>query len=471
MKKVRVRFAPSPTGHLHIGGVRTALFNWLFARHHRGTFILRIEDTDLKRSKKRYLDEILDCLLWLGLKWDEGPYLQTRRLKVYRRYVQRLLDEGKAYHCYESRLTPHESKKKTPDTRRKTHDTRHETRGAIRFKVPPEKVKMNDLVHGPIEFDNSLLGDFIIQKSDGSPTYNFACVVDDYEMHITHVIRGDDHISNTPKQLALYQALDVPWPEFAHIPLIMGPDRTRLSKRHGATAITQYRKEGYLPQALVNFLALLGWSPGEDLEIIGLDEIIRRFSLSRVGRTSSIFNLEKLEWMNHQYIKRIDLDGLTDLLIPFLRAKGYIGARDDREFCKRVVEVFGDRTKKLADFTGLTSFIFQNRITFSRAAKERLLNNPQTPRIFGTLVERLSPMDAFDAASVEKSCRALIGDLGIPSGELIHPARAALTGRTVSAGLFEVMSLLGKERVIGRLDRATKLIEGWRKQAIIGKDK
>ncbi len=454
---VRVRFAPSPTGHLHIGGVRTALFNWLFARHNKGTFILRIEDTDLKRSKKKYLDEISDCLLWLGLKWDEGPYPQTKRLKVYQKYAQRLLDEGKAYY------TDRKPKDKVQGQKSKG--------GAISFKVPPEKVKINDLVHGPIEFDNSLLDDFIIQKSDGFPTYNFACVVDDYEMQITHVIRGDDHISNTPKQLALYQALGVPWPEFAHIPLVMGQDRTLLSKRHGATTITQYRKEGYLPRALINFLSLLGWSPGEDLEIIDLDEIIRRFSLSRVGRTASIFNIEKLQWMNHQYIKKMDLDELTDLVTPLLKAKGYIGTSYDRKFLKGVVELFQGRMKTLVDSTGLTDYLFVDKITFSREAREKLSGSEQSPQIFKALVERLGTMDDFDAVSVEERCRALIKDLGIPSGELIHPTRAALTGRTVSPGLFEVMSLLGKKRVIERLKRAAKSIEAWRKKTLMGKDK
>jgi len=426
---VRVRFAPSPTGHLHIGGVRTALFNWLFARRHQGRFILRIEDTDLRRSKKRFLDEILESLEWLGLKWDEGPYLQSKRLKVYQRYAKRILDEGKAY----------------------------QVKGkAIRFRVPPTKVKIEDLVHGPIEFDNSLLDDFIIQKSDGLPTYNFACCCDDHEMQITHVIRGDDHISNTPKQLALYQALNISHPKFAHIPLIMGQDRTRLSKRHGAIAITYYKKEGYLPQALINFLALLGWSPGEDREIVELDEIISKFSLARVRKTASIFNLDKLQWMNHEYIKKMDLDELTELLVPILMARDWIGRKYDRTFLKKVVKLFQGRMKTLKDITQLADYIFLKRMSLSRDANAMILKSPKIPHIFKALIERLSTVERFDAASVEACCRALIKELGFASGELIHPARAALTGRTVSPGLFELMELLGPQKVLGRLEKAIK---------------
>lgn len=424
---VRVRFAPSPTGHLHIGGVRTALFNWLFAKHHQGKFILRIEDTDLRRSKKRFLDEILESLEWLGLKWDEGPYLQSERLKVYQRYARRLLDEGKAYQV---------------------------KGGAIRFRVPPTRVKIEDLVHGPIEFDNSLLDDFILQKSDGLPTYNFACCCDDHELQITHVIRGDDHISNTPKQLALYQALDIPQPKFAHIPLIMGQDRARLSKRHGATAITYYKKEGYLPQALINFLALLGWSPGEDQEIVDLDEVISKFSLERVRKTASIFDLDKLQWMNHQYIKKMELDELTELLIPILMSRGWIGTGYDRTFLKKVAGLFQSRMKTLEDIIRLADYIFSKKMSFSSDADALILKNPRIPRIFKALIERLHSLERFDAASVDVCCRGLIKELGLASGELIHPARAALTGRTVSPGLFELMELLGPQKVQKRLQKA-----------------
>lgn len=431
---VRVRFAPSPTGHLHIGGVRTALFNWLFARSRGGRLILRIEDTDLRRSKKQFLDEILASLLWLGLEWDEGPFLQTERVKLYQSHAKRLLDEGKAYR----------------------------SSGAIKFKVPPNKVKINDLVHGEIEFDNSLLGEFVIQKSDGFPTYNFACCVDDYEMRITHVIRGDDHISNTPKQLAIYEALGLVNPEFAHIPLIMGKDRARLSKRHGATAIAYYRKEGYLPQALVNFLALLGWSPGEDLEILDVGEMISRFSLERVGKTSSAFNLEKLKWMNHQYIKKVQEDEFVDLVIPFLKKRRYIASKPDLGFLKRVVRLFQERTKTLVEFTQLTDYLFLKRMRISGDAKKMLLANPQIPGNFKLLIERLSAMDSFEARSIEVKLRGLVDELGIKSGELIHPVRAALTGRTVSPGLFELMELMGKQKVIERLNRAAKNIKTWR---------
>lgn len=327
---VRVRFAPSPTGHLHIGGVRTALFNWLFARHNKGSFILRIEDTDRQRSNKAFLDEILESLRWLGLDWDEGPCFQAQRLDLYRKYSRQLLKDKKAY--------------------------RVNGQDAIMFKVPAEQVKINDLVHGKIEFDNRLLKDFVIQKSDGYPTYNFACVVDDYDMKITHVIRGDDHISNTPKQTVLYHALNFETPEFAHIPLIMGAHKLRLSKREGATAVNYYREQGYLSDALVNFLALMGWSPGKNQEIIDRDGLVSKFSLEKVVKTSAIFNPDKLDWINSQYIKKLGTEELVRLTSPFLGEEN-----------KELIKLFQGRIKTLLEIKEQTDYFFLKKLKIGRA--------------------------------------------------------------------------------------------------------
>ncbi len=438
MKPVRVRFAPSPTGYLHIGGARTALFNWLFARHNKGKFILRIEDTDRQRSQKEFLDDVLDSLKWLGLNWDEQPCFQSKRLELYRRYTEKLVNEGKAY----------------------------QTEGAVFFKVLPENVAINDLVHGKIEFDNKLLKDFVIQKSDGFPTYNFACVIDDYELKITHIIRGDDHISNTPKQLALYRALGLNEPEFAHIPLIMGPDKTPLSKRHGAASIIYYRREGYLPGAVVNFLALMGWSPGKNQEIIDKAEIVKKFSLDKVLKTSAIFNIDKLNWMNSQYIKKLDIEELISLLSPFLdelrrsvSGKGKADAGDEtKEKNRALTRLFQGRIKTLSGIKQQAGYFFSEQVQYTEQARERILKDKNTLTVFKALIEHLKDLDDFSSPAVEQACRSLIKELAISSGDLIHPVRAALSGRTVTPGLFELIAILGKEKTIKRLEDAAQLI-------------
>jgi len=334
MDNVRVRIAPSPTGYLHVGTAHTALFNWLFARHNKGTFILRIEDTDLARSTKEYEENIIEGLKWLGLYWDEGPYYQTQRLDLYRKYADELLKKGLAYYCY---CTPEEleerrkealAQKKPPRYDRKClylsdeERARYEREGrkpAIRLLVPEGKTVFNDIIRGEIEFNNEDIGDFVIMKSDGIPTYNFAVVIDDYTMGITHVIRGEDHISNTPKQLFIYNAFGWTPPEFAHLPLLLGPDRSKLSKRHGVTSVTEYKKMGYLPQALVNYLALLGWTPEENREIYTVEELIELFDLRRVTKNPGIFDVTKLEWINTQHIRRLSLEELADLTYPFFK--------------------------------------------------------------------------------------------------------------------------------------------------------
>ncbi len=432
---VRVRFAPSPTGYLHIGGARTALFNWLFARHHNGVFILRIEDTDIKRSEDKYLEEILDSLKWLGMDWDEGPYFQSKRFDLYKEYAERLIKQGDAY------LTSEEGKEG------KTQ--------AVRFKTPREMVYIDDLIHGRIQFDNSLIeDDLVIMKSDGSPTYNFACVIDDATLGITHVIRGDDHISNTPKQLPLYKALGFDIPRFAHIPLILGEDRSRLSKRHGAASVTSYREEGYMPEAVINYLALLGWSPGNDIEILSGSEIIDKFELSNVNKTNAVFNIDKLKWMNGQYIRLTPVENLYDLLVPLLKEGNLYKESPDREKIIEVIKLLQKRIFTLSEFIPQARIFFESKVEFVEGAKEKYLTNQNIKNWFDELINVLNSITSFDIETLEKEFRALTTRLGIKTGELVHPTRVALTGRTIGPGLFETMHLLGKETVIKRLREA-----------------
>ena len=431
VSRVRVRFAPSPTGFLHIGGARTALFNWLFARHEGGAFLLRIEDTDRQRSQQRYVDEILDSLRWLGMDWDEGPFFQSQRLDLYRRRAEELRAKGSAY----------------------------EAEGALHFRVPMEVVEMDDLIHGRISVDNRLAKDLVIVKSDGSPTYNFACVVDDADMGITHVVRGDDHISNTPKQVALYRALGLEPPRYAHIPMIHGEDRARLSKRTGAKAISEFRAEGYLPEGLFNYLALLGWSPGGNEEIVAREEMVRRFDLRRVNKTAAIFNVEKLNWVNAQHLKRQDPARLASVLRPELEQAKVIGPSVPQERLVEIVRLLQARAQTLRDLAASVGWFFAKSVRLDAEARKKIAETEGVARTFGLLVERLQALAAFDHAAVEQCCRGVIAELGIQSGALIHPVRAALTGRTVGPGLFELMAVMGKETCIARLQAALKRLQ------------
>jgi glutamyl-tRNA synthetase len=426
-KRVRVRFAPSPTGYLHIGSARTALFNWLFAQSKKGIFLLRIEDTDKERSQKKYVDEILASLGWLGITWEGKPFYQTKRSKLYESYAKRLIEDGAAYEV---------------------------KGGAMMFKMPKDTIVVSDLIRGPIEFDGSLQEDLVIMKSDGNPTYNFACVVDDIDMGITHVIRGEDHISNTPKQIALYQALGAPLPLFAHIPLILGEDRSRLSKRHGATSISEYRTMGYLPAALVNFMALLGWSPGDNREVMTRDELVRSFSLDRVVKTPAIFNQEKLNWINNQYIKNMDTETLTDLIQDEMKRCRQKGKKISRTELKNIVRLFKTRLKKISDFCDQAQYFFLTNVVYDKEAVDTFLRRKELKIIFNLLINDLKRVRPFNPETIEKCCRDLIQKLGIASGDLIHPARAAITGRTTSPGLFEVIHLLGKDVTVKRLKYA-----------------
>jgi len=424
---VRVRFAPSPTGNLHIGGGRTALFNWLFSQSQNGKFILRIEDTDKERSKQEFVDEILDSLKWLGFNWDE-LYYQSERFDQYRLHADRLLKAGLAYI------------EKSP-----------EGKEAIIYKVPARKIKARDLIRGQIEFDSSLIKDQVLIKSDGTPTYNFACVVDDAQMNITHIIRGDDHISNTPKQILLYEALEFGLPQFAHLPLIMGVDGGRLSKRTGATAISDYRKMGYLSEALLNYLLLLSWAPGDNRELISVNEAVKIFDIKNVNKTQATFDLKKLDWINNQYLKGADPEKLADELIPLLEAKHYINRINfDRNYLLVLVKLFQARLPRLNDFLDWADFFFLDEPVIEEAAKEKYLAQDLSKE-FSLFAQRLDNLGSFEIIHIESSFRELVAELGIEAKKLIHPIRVALTGKTIGPGLFEVIYYLGKERSRRRL--------------------
>ncbi len=438
---IRVRFAPSPTGNLHIGGARTALFNWLYARAKDGKFILRIEDTDQHRSRKEYLDEILQSLSWLGFNWDE-IYFQIQRLDIYRAYAQRLLKDGRAY-LAASQQTEEGSSQPLQE--------------AIVFRVHPQRVRINDLIHGQIEFDTSVIKDQVLIKSDGTPTYNFACVVDDATMQITHVIRGDDHISNTPKQILLYKALGFRIPEFAHLPLILSKSGGRLSKRTGATAISQFRQMGFLPEALVNYLLLLGWSPGENREIIDIKEAARLFDITNANKTAATFDMDKINWINNQYIKGYSIEKLVDLLMPMLRQRfprtqSYYS---DRQKLQGLVKLYQGRINTLGDLLEWADFFFTDEINVDPAAAQRYLSQDLSSE-FSLFLERIEKLEHFEVATIEKAFRELIVELNISSRQLIHPIRVALTGKTVGPGLFDVIFYLGKEVTRIRLSRWIK---------------
>ncbi|MFA4888866.1 MAG: glutamate--tRNA ligase [Candidatus Omnitrophota bacterium] len=427
---VRVRFAPSPTGNLHIGGARTALFNWLYACAKQGEFILRIEDTDKERSKPEYVEEILGSLKWLGFNWSE-VYYQSQRFDLYRQHAEALLKAGKAY----------------------SEKLAGKPGEAIIFKVTPQKIQVRDLIRGEIEFDASLIKDQVLMKSDGTPTYNFACVVDDATMNITHVIRGDDHISNTPKQVLLYQALGFKLPDFAHLPLILGMEGGRLSKRSGATAISDYRKMGYLSAALANYLLLLSWAPGENRELIDIQEAIRLFDIKDVNKTAATFDMQKLNWMNNQYLKKIDPEKLCDDIIPLLIEKGSINKDNfDRNYLCSIVKLFQARLSTINDFPDWADFFFSDELKIDPEAEKKFLSRDLS-REFQLFSQRLEALELFDVAQIENCFRGLVKELGMEAKQLIHPLRVALTGKAIGPGLFEVIYYLGKARSKERLLR------------------
>jgi glutamyl-tRNA synthetase len=471
MTQVRTRFAPSPTGYLHIGGARTALFNYLFARHHGGKFILRIEDTDRERSTPEAIHAILDSMTWLQLEWDEGPLYQTERYPLYKEKIQQLLTAGKAYPCIctpeeldaKRQLAQKEKRKPVYDgTCRPSEGTIPELPAGkpyvIRFRSPRDGTTVvDDAVKGEVVFDNRELDDLIIARSDGTPTYNFCVVVDDIDMAISHIIRGDDHLSNTPRQIQLYRALGQQPPTFAHVPLILGTDKTRLSKRHGATSVTAYRDMGYFPEAVVNYLVRLAWSYG-DQEIFSRDELIEKFALENVGKSAGIFNPEKFLWVNFQYLKSRPLSRLADDIIPFIKAKGY-PVPQDKQWLERMIATLQERAKTLAELVDQAHFYLAESITIDdKAAKKFLTAAAAKP--LSKLVERLSGLDDFTEANIERAFASVLQDLGLSMGQLAQPVRVALTGSTVSPGVHEIIAVLGKQRALQRLRLALDRLQG-----------
>ncbi|MBX6353548.1 MAG: glutamate--tRNA ligase [Thermoflavifilum sp.] len=483
--QVRVRFAPSPTGALHIGGARTAYFNWLFARKHGGVFVLRIDDTDRQRSTEASYRQILDSLRWLGITWDEGPevegpfgpYRQSERLSVYREQLDRLWEQDKVYACF---CSPEKLAEEREQAQREGRAPRYaghcaglsleEQRRRIAAGEPHAfrlrtastgQTVVRDVIRGEVTFDNRELDDFIVWKTDGMPTYHFASCVDDALMHITHVIRAEEHLSNTPRHVALFQALGVQPPVFAHVPMILAPDRSKLSKRHGATSVEEYREQGILPEALVNYLLLLGFSPGEDREIVSRDEAVQLFDLERVAKHAAVYDVKKLEWINAHYVHNMSPDALLDQIWPELEGRGWTGpdpAREQLAWLRTAVEFARERTRTVRDLPDMLRYYFEAPESYDEKGARKHFR-PETAVRLQAAADRLADVRPFGAVEVEKAFRSLISDLGIKGGDLIHPTRLALTGVTVGPGLFDVMVLLGRDECVARMRRAAQWIE------------
>ncbi len=423
---VRVRFAPSPTGFLHIGSARTAIFNWLYARHSRGKFLLRVEDTDLKRSESRFLDEILEDLKWLGLDWDEEPLFQSKRFGVYREKAAELLAAGKAY---------------------KDGD-------AVLFKVEPGRtIAFDDLIHGRISVESDTIKDQVIIKSDGSPTYNFSCVVDDSFLGITHVLRGDDHISNTPKQIIFYEAFGLTPPRFGHMPLILGTDGAKLSKRHGGVSVEEYKRDGFLPEALANYLILLGWTPKDGREILPPAEAVKVFEISEMNDVQAKFDLQKLRWLNAEYIMKSSNARLIPLVRQYLYAAGIPTADFSDAYLAKVLDLYKVRAKTLSEFPPMIDCFFREDFPFDEEGRKHL-EKPESREFLRILADQLAGITDFSHATIEVVFREFAEERGIKPGPIIHPARMAVSGKTKGAGLFEMMEVLGRERVVARMRRA-----------------
>ena len=457
--KVVTRFPPSPTGYLHIGGARTALFNWLFARQKGGTFILRIEDTDKERSTDEATNAILDSMKWLGLDWDKGPYFQSQRNDIYEEHIKRLLSSGKAYHCH---CTPEELEMRRNKAKAKGLKPKYDGKcrdlglgpapgSVVRLKSPQTgRTAFHDLVKGPVSFDNDELDDLILKRSDGSPTYHLAVVVDDITMGLTYIIRGDDHVNNTPRQILIYQALGEPLPQYAHVPMILGPDKARLSKRHGATSVLAYRDMGYLPHALINALVRLGWSYG-DQEKFTMDELIEKFSLENVGKSAGVFNAEKLLDLNAQYIRESETTYLTEKVMPFLEALGFKDLNPD--LVTGAVETLKPRSRTLVEMAEAARFYFLEDIIYEEKGDKKFLK-PNILEHLEDITARLEKASDFSVKGLEEIFVAFLEERQIKLGKVAQPIRVALTGKTASPGLFEVMTVLGQDAVLSRLEKA-----------------
>lgn len=500
---VRVRFAPSPTGSFHIGGARTALFNYLFAKKNKGKFILRIEDTDVERSNLKWEKEILDSLLWLKIKWDGKPYRQSERIKIYEKYLKKLLEENKAYFCF---CTPEELEGERQEQLKEGKAPKYSGRCAIlskeeaekfkkegrpsviRFRVPSKIIAIDDLIRGKIKFDTLLIGDTVIAKDEKTPLYNFSCAVDDFEMKISHVIRGEDHISNTPKQILIQEALNFPRPKYAHIPLTLGRDRTKLSKRHGAVSISEYKNQGYLAEAMVNFMALLGWNPGTEKEIFSMKELIKEFSLEKMTKSGAIFNIERLDWMNGYYIRQKSIEDLTKLCIPYLidaklispKGKKYQIRETDEEISENqlqnIVRLSQERLKKLSEIGELTSFFFKEKLDYNKellkwknmSDEELKISLEKLEKIISKVEEKNFKKEVLEKLLMEESDNRGVGPVpespsaaryGVKDrGKLFWPLRVALSGKKASPGPCEIAEVLGKEKTLKRIKEAKILL-------------
>lgn len=473
-EKPRVRFAPSPTGYLHVGGARTALFNCLFARHFGGTLILRIEDTDLERSTAEMVDGILQGLQWLGINWDEGPYYQTQRTDLYRAAAEKLVESGAAYYCFCTREELEQRRAKAAQEGRppkyegtcrqidRAEASRRRLAGAaaaVRFAVPESGITaFADAVFGKVEFANNEIEDFVLLRSDGSPTYHLSVVADDVDLKITHIIRGADHISNTPKQVLLYKALGAPLPVFAHVPLILGPDKTRLSKRHGATSVMAYRDEGIVPQAFRNFLALLGWTPPEGTpEVLGDAELIRLFGLDGISHSNAVFDRAKLDWFNTEYIRAYAAERLLPLIEEEWSKSGVVPAKNDRQWLLSTIDLLKPRARSLKDFAGSFRAFFTNDFDPDPAAVEKFLKEENVRQLLVELAGRYESSSDFGEQQAERILRDFASEKAVKAGALINGARVALTGQAVAPSLFAVMCALGKERTVSRLKSAASI--------------
>jgi len=463
MGQIITRFAPSPTGYLHVGGARTALFNWLYARHTQGRFILRIEDTDAVRSTQASVDAIFDALTWLGIDWDEGPFYQSERQEIYQEYIQRLIDADRAYYCncspdklqdMRAQAMARGDKPKYDGTcrnagRPKAQDT------VVRFKAPlTGSTVIEDTIKGHIVFQNDELDDFIIARSDGSPTYNFVVVVDDLTMGITTVIRGDDHVMNTPKQIQLYKALGHPLPVFGHVPMVLGHDRARLSKRHGAMSVTAYRDMGFLPEAVINYLVRLGWSYG-DQEFFTRTDLIEKFSLENIGKAAGIFDVDKLLALNADHMKGLTTNALAEHLIPFLKNKGC--EPGSNEYVVQVAETLLPRSKTFVEMADQALFYYATEIDYEEKAAQKFLKAAALEPL-QLLIAALEGLSTFDEQELEQAFLAVMEQTGLKLGKIAQPVRVALTGRTASPGIFEIIAIIGKEKVIARLKQAIEYI-------------
>jgi glutamyl-tRNA synthetase len=469
MVQVRTRFAPSPTGYLHIGGARTALFNYLFARHSGGKFILRIEDTDRERSTPVAIQAILDAMKWLDLGYDEGPFYQTERFPLYKEKVKELLATAKAYPCVCSPAELDAKRQAAMKEKRKPmyDGTCRPPAGVvaalpadkpytIRFRSPSEgSTIVKDLIKGDVVFDNRELDDLIIARSDGTPTYNFCVVVDDIDMAITHIIRGDDHLANTPRQIQLNESFGRDLPQFAHVPLILGTDKARLSKRHGATSVTAYRDMGYFPEAVVNYLVRLAWSHG-DQEIFSREELIEKFSLENVGTSAGVFNPEKFLWVNFHYLKTRPLSQLADDIVPYIRAKNY-PVPEDKEWLKKMIATLQERAKTLVELVDAAHYYLSDEIKLDEKAAKKFLTADAAAAI-QSLIDKLSALGEFTESAIEQAFTATLNEYGLAMGKLAQPVRVALTGGTVSPGIHDVIAVLGKERTLKRLRKALEFV-------------